>query len=98
MRLSENNDAARLAQNQPVTHRDGFGHMPSVTPNSDPCLKVEVLPIEALKPYDRNARTHSKKQIRQIAKSVGCRGQAQSSWAWSIRFVQRWLRLHGAGR
>jgi DNA modification methylase len=31
---------------------------------------VEVLPIEALKPYPGNARTHSKKQLRQIAKSI----------------------------
>jgi DNA modification methylase len=31
---------------------------------------VEVLPISALKPWSRNARTHSKKQIRQIADSI----------------------------
>ena len=30
-------------------------------------LKIENRPIEALKPFDRNARTHSKKQINQIA-------------------------------
>ena len=37
--------------------------MPSV-------LSIEPLPIGALKPYPRNARTHSKKQIRQIADSI----------------------------
>ena len=33
-------------------------------------LKVEYRDLKALKPYDRNARTHSKKQIRQIADSI----------------------------
>ena len=33
-------------------------------------LKVEYRDPKALKPYDRNARTHSKKQIRQIADSI----------------------------
>jgi DNA modification methylase len=33
-------------------------------------LRVEVLPLSALKPYERNARKHSPKQIRQIAKSI----------------------------
>ncbi|MCH9053326.1 MAG: ParB N-terminal domain-containing protein [Proteobacteria bacterium] len=33
-------------------------------------LKVEYRDLKALKPYDRNARTHSKKQIRQIAASI----------------------------
>jgi DNA modification methylase len=32
--------------------------------------KVEHLPIEALSPYPRNARTHSKAQIRDIARSI----------------------------
>ena len=31
---------------------------------------LEVLPLSQLKPYSRNARTHSKKQIRQIARSI----------------------------
>ena len=31
---------------------------------------LEVLPLLQLKPYARNARTHSKKQIRQIARSI----------------------------
>lgn len=33
-------------------------------------LKVEELSLHDLKPYPRNARTHSKKQIRQIAESI----------------------------
>ena len=33
-------------------------------------LKVEYRDPKVLKPYDRNARTHSKKQIRQIADSI----------------------------
>jgi DNA modification methylase len=31
---------------------------------------IETVPISALKPWSRNARTHSKKQIRQIADSI----------------------------
>jgi DNA modification methylase len=33
-------------------------------------LRIEQMPIHALKPQDRNARTHSKRQIRQIAASI----------------------------
>ena len=33
-------------------------------------LKVEHLGISTLKPYARNARTHTNKQIRQIAASI----------------------------
>jgi DNA methylase/ParB-like nuclease domain len=33
-------------------------------------LKIEQMPIVALKSQDRNARTHSKRQIRQIAASI----------------------------
>jgi DNA modification methylase len=33
-------------------------------------LAVEIVSISTLKPYARNARTHSKKQIRQIANSI----------------------------
>ncbi|UYV38328.1 site-specific DNA-methyltransferase [Rhodobacteraceae bacterium D3-12] len=32
--------------------------------------KTELIPIEDLKPWARNARTHSKKQVRQIADSI----------------------------
>ncbi len=33
-------------------------------------LKVEMKPVSALKPAERNARTHSKKQIKQIGNSI----------------------------
>jgi DNA modification methylase len=33
-------------------------------------LKVLTVPVSALKPYARNPRTHSKKQVRQIAASI----------------------------
>jgi ParB-like chromosome segregation protein Spo0J len=33
-------------------------------------LKIEMLPSSALKPRSRNARTHSKRQLRQIADSI----------------------------
>src|SRR6188768_4275415 len=33
-------------------------------------LKLEIWPIQRLIPFARNARTHSKKQIRQIADSI----------------------------
>jgi ParB-like chromosome segregation protein Spo0J len=32
--------------------------------------KIELCPLSRLKPYKNNARTHSKKQIRQIANSI----------------------------
>jgi DNA modification methylase len=35
-----------------------------------PCHALELLPITSLRPYGRNARTHSKKQIQQIANSI----------------------------
>jgi DNA modification methylase len=35
-----------------------------------PNLQIEQTPIHALSPQDRNARTHSKRQIRQIANSI----------------------------
>jgi DNA modification methylase len=33
-------------------------------------MQIETLPVDTLRPYAGNARTHSRKQIRQIAKSV----------------------------
>ncbi|MCU0955474.1 MAG: ParB N-terminal domain-containing protein, partial [Hyphomicrobium sp.] len=33
-------------------------------------LTISSLPIGSLKPYDRNARTHSARQIAQIAASI----------------------------
>lgn len=37
---------------------------------SAPALKIEMLPVGALRPYRSNARTHSRKQVRQIADSI----------------------------
>ena len=39
----------------------------SITTSS---LHVETVPVSALRPYSRNARTHSEKQILQIARSI----------------------------
>ena len=36
--------------------------------------KIKLLPIGEIKPNPRNARTHSKKQIRQIADSISAFG------------------------
>src|SRR5919106_5582747 len=33
-------------------------------------MQIETVAVEKLRPYERNARTHSKKQIRQIANSI----------------------------
>ena len=33
-------------------------------------MQVETLAVESLRPYSCNARTHSNKQIRQVAKSI----------------------------
>ena len=33
-------------------------------------MQVEMMPIHVLRPYPRNARTHSKSQIRKIAASI----------------------------
>ena len=33
-------------------------------------MAIETMPVDQLKPYAGNARTHSRKQIRQIAKSI----------------------------
>src|SRR6266852_5533307 len=44
----------------------GFSNPRGTMPN----LQIEQMPIHALRPQDRNARTHSKRQIRQIADSM----------------------------
>src|SRR2546421_8816960 len=33
-------------------------------------MKIEYIPVRELRPYTNNARTHSKKQIQQIANSI----------------------------
>jgi ParB-like chromosome segregation protein Spo0J len=37
---------------------------------SSPAPKIEILPLNALRPYPNNARRRSKKQVRQIAESI----------------------------
>lgn len=48
-----------------------------MSPAADVCrphlsvdLHIEIIPIQSLRPYSRNSRTHSKKQIRQISESI----------------------------
>jgi hypothetical protein len=55
-------------------------------------LKVEIRPIETLKPFSRNARTHSEKQIQQIPITyapAGCGGPRESGRGVSVRLVAR---------
>src|SRR6516164_6747190 len=35
---------------------------------------IETVPLDQLRPWPRNARTHSRKQIRQLAESIRCFG------------------------
>jgi DNA modification methylase len=42
-----------------------LGHVPGLSEQ-----KIQLCPLTRLKPYKNNARTHSKKQIRQIANSI----------------------------
>jgi len=49
-------------------------------PRNGRALSVEYKALTDLKPYSRNARTHSKHQIRQIAESIrGVRGAINQS-------------------
>jgi hypothetical protein len=43
--------------------------VPTVPARDD--RRIEIIPVGQLRPYPNNARTHSKKQIRQIADSIG---------------------------
>ena len=40
------------------------------TPNRSRSLEVEMIDLSALRPYAKNARRHSRAQIKQIAKSI----------------------------
>ena len=44
--------------------------VPLTLSNARADRRIEMIPISVLTPYRRNARTHSKKQIRQIADSI----------------------------
>lgn len=37
-------------------------------------LKIEYLPIDSLKPYERNAKEHPAEQVEQIKRSIADRG------------------------
>ena len=51
-------------------------------------LKIEYIAISALRPYPRNARTHSRKQTRQIANSIRAFGfPSRFSSTTTIRFL-----------
>ncbi len=43
---------------------------PSTTISAELASRIELWPIERLVPYERNARTHSSRQVRQIANSI----------------------------
>ena len=70
MPFLQSQNYAHLAQDVDVDtrHEASPGGAPGITLGSH--LKVEMLPVEALRPYANNARTHSKKQVNQIAKSL----------------------------
>lgn len=61
-----------------------------------PCirdLRVETVSVSSLKPYPRNARTHSKRQIRQIADSI-----REFGWTNPILIDDRAGLIAGHGR
>ena len=45
-------------------------------------LKIEYLPIKALKPYDKNTRKHQKKDVDNIAKSIEKYGMCDAIGIW----------------
>ncbi|WOH48263.1 ParB/Srx family N-terminal domain-containing protein [Bradyrhizobium sp. sBnM-33] len=54
---------------------------------------VETLPIDQLRPYERNSRRHSDEQIRQIAASI-----QQWGWTMPILAADDGMVLAGHGR
>lgn len=45
-------------------------------------LKIEYLPIKALKPYEKNTRKHQKKDVDNIAKSIEKYGMCDAIGIW----------------
>ena len=45
-------------------------------------LKIEYLPIKALKPYEKNTRKHQKKDVGNIAKSIEKYGMNDAVGIW----------------
>jgi hypothetical protein len=58
----------RGANKDPVRPSNGFRTAHATSSES---LRIEWIPIGAVRPNPRNPRTHSKKQINQIAASIG---------------------------
>jgi hypothetical protein len=46
-------------------------------------LKIEYLPIKALKPYEKNTRKHQKKDVDNIARSIEKYGMCDAIGIWS---------------
>jgi ParB-like chromosome segregation protein Spo0J len=55
--------------------------------------QVQIVPRGKLKPNERNARTHSKKQIRQIANSI-----RRFGWTYPILVDEHGVVIAGFGR
>ena len=45
-------------------------------------LKIEYLPIKALKPYEKNTRKHQKKDVDNIARSIEKYGMCDAIGIW----------------
>ena len=56
-------------------------------------LKIEYLPIKALKPYDKNTRKHQKKDVDNIAKSIEKFGMLDPIGIWKGNII-----VEGHGR
>lgn len=50
-------------------------------------LKIEYLPIKALKPYEKNTRKHQKKDIDNIARSIEKYGMCDAIGIWSDKNI-----------
>ena len=50
-------------------------------------LKIEYLPIETLKPYEKNTRKHSQKSIDNIARSIKKYGMCDAIGIWSDKNI-----------
>lgn len=59
-----------MAKKRNISNNDISPAADACRPHTSIDLQIEILPIEGLRPYSRNSRTHSKKQIRQISESI----------------------------
>ncbi len=59
-------------------------------------LKIEYLPVDALKPYERNAKLHPAEQIEQIKKSISDYGFNDPIGIWKDEVVEGHGRLIAA--